>query len=143
MTESVYINLWKKLHDGPQTAPADAEGNPQPSFMKHLELCYTPEEAELLQHMDRPGRFMSTREVADRAFAGITPDEIGIGISAAKLSAVLEDLFKTGGPMNIGMPFKTMIPTNLTEDITPGFAYLKKISDEKMTSLKIKRHDIS
>ncbi|ABW65988.1 DUF169 domain-containing protein [Desulfosudis oleivorans] len=69
--------------------------------------------------------------MGDRAFAGITPDEIGIGIPAAKFPVVLEDLFKTGGPMNIGMPFKTMIPTNLTEDITPGFAYLKKIVDEK------------
>jgi len=69
--------------------------------------------------------------MGDRAFAGITPDEIGIGIPASKLPTVLEDLFKTGGPMNIGMPFKTMIPTNLTEAITPGFAFLKKIVDEK------------
>ena len=67
MTDSVYINLWKKLNDGPQTAPTDAEGNPQPSFIKHLELCYTQKEAEVLQHMDRPGRFMSSQEIADRA----------------------------------------------------------------------------
>ena len=69
--------------------------------------------------------------MGDRAFAGITPDEIGIGIPAARFATVLEDLFKTGGPMNIGMPFKTMIPTNLTENITPGFAYLQKVVDEK------------
>lgn len=69
--------------------------------------------------------------MGDRAFAGITPDEIGIGIPAAKFPVALEDLFKTGGPMNIGMPFKTMIPTNLTEEITPGFAWLKKVVDEK------------
>ncbi len=69
--------------------------------------------------------------MGDRAFAGITPDEIGVGMPASKLSTVLEDLFKTGGPMNIGMPFKAMIPTNLTENITPGFAYLKKAADKR------------
>ncbi|MDI6741763.1 MAG: hypothetical protein QMD11_03400 [Smithella sp.] len=39
--------------------------------------------------------------------------------------------FKTGGVMNIGMPFKPMLPTNLTESITPGFAWLKPAIDNK------------
>jgi len=69
--------------------------------------------------------------MGDRAFAGIGPDEIALGLPASQLSTVVENLFKTGGPMNIGMPFKTMIPTNLTESITPGFAYLKEIIDKK------------
>ena len=69
--------------------------------------------------------------MGDRAFAGIAADEIGIGIPGASLPTVVEDLFKTGGPMNIGMPFKTMMPTNLTESITPGFAFLKKVVDAK------------
>ncbi len=67
MTESVYINLWKKLYEQAQTAPTDANGNPQPSFVKYLELTYTPEEAEILQHMDRPGRFVATRNLASLA----------------------------------------------------------------------------
>lgn len=69
--------------------------------------------------------------MGDRAFAGIAADEIGIGIPAAKFPTVLEDLFKTGGAMNIGLPFKVMMPTNLTESVTPGFAYLKNIVDGK------------
>jgi NAD-dependent dihydropyrimidine dehydrogenase PreA subunit len=64
MTESVYSHLWKKLHEGAQTAPTDPQGNPQPSFIKYLELTYTPEEAELLQHMGRPGQFSATRDLA-------------------------------------------------------------------------------
>jgi len=64
MTESVYVNLWNKLNQHAFTAPTDVQGNPQPSFIKHLELTYTPEEAELLQHMGRPGRFISTRDLA-------------------------------------------------------------------------------
>jgi len=69
--------------------------------------------------------------MGDRAFAGITPDEMGVGMPAALLPTVMENLFKTGGAMNIGLPFKTMMPTNLTESITPGFAWLKKVVDQK------------
>jgi len=29
MSESVYINLWKKVHENFQTAPIDPDGNPQ------------------------------------------------------------------------------------------------------------------
>jgi uncharacterized protein (DUF169 family) len=69
--------------------------------------------------------------MGDRAFAAITPDEIGVGMPAALLPGVLENLFKTGGAMNIGMPFKTMMPTGLTENITPGFAWLKQVVENK------------
>jgi hypothetical protein len=69
--------------------------------------------------------------MGDRAFAGITPDEIGVGMPAALLPEVMKNLFKTGGSMNIGMPFKPMLPTNLTESITPGFAWLKQVIDNK------------
>lgn len=69
--------------------------------------------------------------MGDRAFAGITPDEIGVGMPAAMLPDVMKNLFKTGGVMNIGMPFKPMLPTNLTGSITPGFAWLKQVIDNK------------
>ena len=52
------------MYEQVQTAPTDADGNPQPSFVKYFELTYIPEEAELLQHMDRPGRFISTQDLA-------------------------------------------------------------------------------
>ncbi len=98
MAESVYISLWKKLNEGAQTAPTDAEGNPQPSFIKHLELCYTPEEAELLQHMGRPGQFISTQEVADLANKSLEDAE-----------AILDKVHKKNGLL--GMPgFYTLPP---------------------------------
>ena len=74
--------------------------------------------------------------MGDRAFAGITPDEIAVGLPASMLPVILENLFKTGGPMNIGMPFKPMLPTNLNENITPGFAYLQGIVDQKKSKDK-------
>ncbi|MBT7697434.1 MAG: hypothetical protein HN737_08490, partial [Desulfobacterales bacterium] len=65
MNESVYINLWNKINENYMTAPEDSNGNPQPSFMKHLELMYSPEEAGLLQYMKRPGQFTTTEEVSE------------------------------------------------------------------------------
>jgi len=70
--------------------------------------------------------------MGDRAFAGITPDELAIGLPASQLFVVSENLFKTGGDMNIGQPIKTLLPMSLDESITPGFSYLKeKIREEK------------
>jgi NAD-dependent dihydropyrimidine dehydrogenase PreA subunit len=67
MSQSVYVNLWKKIHENYMTAPADADGNPQPSFLKQLELTYSAEEANLLGYFPRPGRFVSSGEVAEAA----------------------------------------------------------------------------
>lgn len=67
----------------------------------------------------------------DRTFAGIMDHEIGIGLPAALLFYVLEHLFKTGGPMNIGMPLKTLPSTSLDETITPGFQFLRQRIDAR------------
>ncbi|MFZ2634512.1 MAG: DUF169 domain-containing protein [Desulfosalsimonadaceae bacterium] len=63
--------------------------------------------------------------MGDRAFAGISPEEIAIGLPAAQLSMVVESLFKSGGDMNIGQPVKTLLAMGLNESITPGFTFLK------------------
>ncbi|WP_028314347.1 DUF169 domain-containing protein [Desulfatibacillum aliphaticivorans] len=63
--------------------------------------------------------------MGDRAFAGIAPDELAIGIPAPMFPKMMEHMFKSGGLMNIGMPFKTMMPSGMSESITPGFAYLR------------------
>ncbi len=64
MENTPYTNLWNKLDENFMTAPKDSEGNPQPSFLKFLALVYSTEEAELLQHMKRPGQFVTTQELA-------------------------------------------------------------------------------
>ena len=61
----------------------------------------------------------------DRAFAGISTEELAVGLPAAQLSVIAENLFKTGGNMNIGQPVKTLLPMSLDESITPGFSYLR------------------
>lgn len=64
MKKEVYIKLWQKLNENFITAPKDADGNPQPSFLEFLELVYSAEEAELLHHMKRPGQFITSQEIA-------------------------------------------------------------------------------
>jgi len=68
----------------------------------------------------------------DRAFAAISEHEIGIGMPAILIFYVTENLFKTGGFMNIGFPLKTMLAMDLDEELTPGFKYLwDKIDQNK------------
>jgi hypothetical protein len=37
-----------------------------------------------------------------------------------------ENLFLTGGAMNVGQPPRTMMAMSLTEGITPGWPYLRE-----------------
>jgi len=69
--------------------------------------------------------------MGDRAFSGVQDHELAVGIPAKMIPEVLENLFKSGGPLNMGLPVKPMLATGLTESITPGFAFLKKKVDEK------------
>ena len=113
MTDSAYTNLWNKLHESPQTAPTDTEGNPHPSFMKHLELCYTRKEAEVLQHMERPGRFMSSQEIADRA-----------GKPFEEAETILANVHKKNGI--IGMPgFYSLPPMPIIFNIHQFYPEIK------------------
>lgn len=68
--------------------------------------------------------------MGDRAFAGINDYEIGIGLPADLMPAVMERLFKTGGEMNMLQPVKTLLPMGLTESITPGFKFLREKADQ-------------
>ena len=70
--------------------------------------------------------------MGDRSFSGASDHEIAIGLPAPLLPIVTENLFKTGGHMNMGYPVKTLLPSGLTESLTPGFAYLKsKVKNTK------------
>jgi len=68
--------------------------------------------------------------MGDRAFSGTYDYEIAIGFPGTLLPAVMEDLFKTGGRLNMGLPVRTLLPTGITESITPGFQYLRDRIEE-------------
>jgi hypothetical protein len=68
--------------------------------------------------------------MGDRTFSGTNDYEIAIGFPGTLLLEVIEDLFKTGGRLNMGLPVRTLLPTGITESITPGFAYLRERIEE-------------
>lgn len=74
--------------------------------------------------------------MGDRSFGGISDHEIGIGIPGQALKIVMDNIFKTGGRQNMGQPVKMLLPMNLTESITPGFAYLKEKLEERESGKK-------
>jgi uncharacterized protein (DUF169 family) len=67
--------------------------------------------------------------MGDRAFSGTYDHEIAIGFPGTLLLEVTADLFKTGGSLNVGQPVRTLLPTGITESITPGFQYLRDLID--------------
>jgi uncharacterized protein (DUF169 family) len=69
--------------------------------------------------------------MGDRAFSGTYDYEIAIGFPGTLLPEVMENLFKTGGRLNMGLPVRTLLPTGITESITPGFQYLRERIDER------------
>ena len=69
--------------------------------------------------------------LGDRKFSGTNENEIAIGFPGSMVSMVLECLFKSGGPMNMGQPQRAFLPTELTESVTPGFTFLRNRLDEK------------
>lgn len=69
--------------------------------------------------------------MGDRTFAGIGDNELAIGMPSNNLFPLLENLFKTGGHMNLGYPLKTLLPMDITENITPGFKFLREMMEKK------------
>ena len=70
--------------------------------------------------------------MGDRAFSGTTENEIAIGVPGSLLFYTMENLFKAGGRLNMGQPARTVLPNNITETITPGFAFMHgKIQEYK------------
>ncbi len=67
--------------------------------------------------------------MGDRSFSGTYDYEIAIGIPSRLIPDVDLNLFKTGGPLNMGQPAKTLLPQSLTENITPGFKYIREKID--------------
>lgn len=68
--------------------------------------------------------------MGDRTFSGIYDYEIAIGLPARLLFTAVENLFKSGGRLNLGNPVKTLLAMGLTENITPGFKYMREKIEE-------------
>jgi uncharacterized protein (DUF169 family) len=68
--------------------------------------------------------------MGDRTFSGVYDYEIAIGMPANLLFMAVENLFKSGGRLNLGNPVRTLLAAGINENITPGFKYLRAKMDE-------------
>ncbi|MHA1671109.1 MAG: DUF169 domain-containing protein [Promethearchaeota archaeon] len=74
----------------------------------------------------------------DRSFAGIQDYELGIGMPAEHIFYLRNNLFKTGKGRGLKFPLRQLIPLGLSEKITPGFVYIRKLIDKKVNEDKFK-----
>jgi ferredoxin len=65
MDDSPYIRIAKKIEQNPMTAPKAEDGDFHEAFISYLRLLYSPEEAEVIQHLKPPVELLSTQDVAD------------------------------------------------------------------------------
>lgn len=68
----------------------------------------------------------------DRAFSQTGDEEIAAGLPAGILPTAADNLFLSGEEFNLGYPVKSPLVGHLTEDILPGWVYLKeKLQENK------------
>jgi ferredoxin len=76
MPEDSYLQIAELIDMNPQRAPRVEDGF-SPAFIEHLELLFSPEEAELVRHLGaptaNPGKFVTAETVAGEA--GIAVEE--------------------------------------------------------------------
>ncbi len=123
MAASVYTSLWKKFNESFQTAPTDSEGNPQPSFIKYLELTYTPEEAQILQYMGRPGQFSTTRDLAGLAGKDLEDVEKILDVVHKKNGVLGMEEFYALPPMPILLNINQFYPEVKPRDLEAAELY--------------------
>ncbi len=63
---TAYTRIAQKIDEQePHTAPKAADGSIHDAFISHLKLVYSPEEAEIVQHLDVLPTFTSAEDVAE------------------------------------------------------------------------------
>lgn len=104
----------------------DGENVPTSSFWGYREPC---SKGALLPFVTQKPQIVIPG-LGDRNLSGTHDYEIAIGLPGALLFTVMEYLFATGGPMNMGQPVRTQFVRSLTEEITPGFRFMREKIDE-------------
>lgn len=97
---------------------------PQSSFFGYGESC---DKGGLIPYLTKIPQIVLPGS-GGRALAGIQAHELAIGIPAELIFYVNDNLFKSGGFLNLGFPAKRVLP-DLKEQITPGFEFLREKAD--------------
>lgn len=110
----------------------DGENIPTSSFVGYWESCV---KGALMPFVTGKPQVVIPG-TGDRMLSGTYDYEIAIGLPANLVFNVVENLFATGGAMNMGQPVRTVFAQSLTEDITPGFRFMReKIEESKKKSM--------
>jgi predicted transcriptional regulator len=64
MSDQAYLRIAENVDKGVQTAPK-ANGELSKAFIAYLKLVYTPQQAELVQHLPMPMNAKTAEEVAE------------------------------------------------------------------------------
>jgi ferredoxin len=89
---TAYARIAQKIEEQePHTAPKAENGSIHEAFLSHLELMYSPEEAEIVQHLNLLESFSSSREVAEAS-----------GESLAHVEKILADVSSRNGILAVG-----------------------------------------
>ncbi|VFQ46969.1 ATP-binding protein [Desulfoluna butyratoxydans] len=80
MDKDAYIIIAERMNRNPMRVPR-VEGEFTPSFIEYLKLVYTPEEAEVVRHLDVLPAFVTFEQVAEAT--GLSVEEVGRRIESA------------------------------------------------------------
>jgi Fe-S-cluster-containing hydrogenase component 2 len=113
---AAYDRIARKVEEqDPHTAPKAEDGSLHEAFIKHLKILYTPEEAQVVQHLNVLDAFTSSQEVAEAC-----------GKDLAYVERILEDVQARSGVVGIDnmycLPVIPMIINahHFYPDVRPG-----------------------
>ncbi|MBW1710690.1 MAG: 4Fe-4S dicluster domain-containing protein [Deltaproteobacteria bacterium] len=114
MSDQVYLRIAENIDKGIQTAPK-ANGDLSKAFIAFLKIVYTPEEADLVQHLSM-FKSTSVEELADAS--GLDVDKIKEILSPLKRKAAIEGTYKYRLPsiptlLNLHMFYPDIKPDDL------------------------------
>jgi ferredoxin len=82
VADRVYLRMAENVDRGFQTAPK-ADGELSKAFIAYLKLVYTPEQAELVQHLQMPIDFRTAEQVAEASGQPLGKVEEALGVLLA------------------------------------------------------------
>ncbi len=67
--DTPFLKIAENIDRGPLGAPRDGDAF-SPAFIEYLKLLYTPEEAQIVQHLEMPNKFIPAAEIAGACGSG-------------------------------------------------------------------------
>lgn len=143
--DAAYRHIARTIDAAPMTGPK-AGGDISPAFLEYLALLYTPEQAEVVQHLKMPVGLMPT--IADLAASMLNADDVAraCGKTAEEVTDILEPLAQNGRIMSVagvyGLPAFPLIVNNhmMVESRGPDDAEAARLYQQFFVNEKFYRY---